>query len=250
MSLINESDVAAKAFLGAAYPLGGLCLIHPTQVKTAVAMGNSTYNKYVNLLVMEEYELLDHFKEKGIALEKVDVFDNLMESSQRDRNFLLELQSAFRTFIREQITILPEAKIVLIGNDEQGRKMGKKEFYLFQQVLRIQNRIISTAEEIPENETPMQKKFRLRREQVNLAKKKQQSKEGGDKITFQDIMSSICAELHYTVEEVSEMSVYALHDVFERMMERQKYHTDVDSIMAGANPKKVKPKNWTRKLKD
>ena len=65
MSLINELDVAAKAFLGAAYPLGNLCLIHPTQVKTAVAMGNSTYNKYVNLLVMEEYELLDHFKEKG-----------------------------------------------------------------------------------------------------------------------------------------------------------------------------------------
>lgn len=247
MYLIDREDVECKAFAGAAYPLDKLCMVYPAKVKEVIAMGHKVYNRRLNLLITEEKDLLELFKSKGINIDNIDVFDNLMESCM-NKDFLLELQSAFRTFIREQVIILPETKTILIG-EEKSRIMDKDGFYNFQKVLRIQNRVQIISEEIPENETPMQRKFRLRREQLKIAKRKQKSKNGeGDALGFLEIMSSVSVGLKLSTSQIMDMTIYDLHDKFERMMEKQKFDMDIRSVIAGADIKKVKPKNWARKI--
>ena len=79
-------------------------------------------------------------------------------------------EKAFYTFIREKVQILSDLKIISIGNGLEKRIIDKNKFYKFQNILRIQNRL-PIEEEAPEDESPMQRKFRLRRQERERAKR-------------------------------------------------------------------------------
>lgn len=247
------ADIYNKALFGAAIPLDDICMVYPLTIKDVIGMGENEYRRQLGLLTLTSYELYEHYKERGISVsEDIDVYDNIMDSCENDVSFLLDIQKAFHTFIREQVQILSDLRIIVIGNGMEKRIMDKSKFYSFQNILRIQNRI-PVEEEIPENENPMQKKFRLRREQLKQAKKKQAEREGKEAISFHDLISSLCVyNIGINLQNVGDLSVYAFHELFDRVQEKEKYDFDMRLILAGANSKtkKINPKNWIRNLRD
>ena len=245
------TDLYLKALFGAAIPIDNICLVYPLTIKQIIGMGEEKYRQQLSFLTITSYELFEHYKKKGIKVsEDIDVFDNLMDSCENDSHFLLEMQEAFHTFIREQVQILSDVKIIVIGNGLEKRIMDKKKFYIFQNILRVQNRI-PPVEEIPENETPMQRKFRLRREQVKQAKKKQAEKNSENIVSFHDLISSLCCyNIGINLQNVGNLSIYAFHELLDRCKEKEQYELDMKMLIAGADPKKIKPKNWIRNLKE
>ena len=100
----------------------------------------------------------------------------------------------------------------------------------------------------PENETPMQKKFRLKREERDRVKEKQAQKQG-DSLTFADVMSSICVmNTGVTALNIGQYTIYQIKDLLERAQAKEAYHTELDMLMAGADSKKIKPKHYVRNL--
>jgi hypothetical protein len=51
--------------------------------------------------------------------------------------FFLELESAFSTFIKEEILILPKINSILVGAPEEKRLITSENFRDFQDILRI-----------------------------------------------------------------------------------------------------------------
>jgi hypothetical protein len=49
---------------------------------------------------------------------------------------------------------------------------------------------------------------------------------------------------------IGEMSYAALNDLMSMYQEKEKYDIDIRSVLAGADPKKVKPKYWIRNNKE
>ena len=128
-------------------------------------------------------------------------------------------------------------------------KFKKENFEEFQLILRIQNKV-SIPEEIPENETPMQRKFRLRRLEVKKAKKKQNQKKQEKPVSFLNLISSMICYLGLPLAEILKLSLFAFYDLLGRNQNREKYDYDVRAILAGADSKKIKLVHWTDNTKE
>lgn len=78
--------------------------------------------------------------EKNIGDEKIrklHPLEYLLKSAYYDDTFLLELEKAFSTFIKEEVLLLPKVNAVLIGSKVEKRLITKDNFEDFQAILRI-----------------------------------------------------------------------------------------------------------------
>ena len=245
-----------KCFLGAAIQLSDVCMVYPLTVKEVMGLGRIKYNSYLNLLTMTESDIEFYFEQKiqeNPNLQKPDyngVFDYLMRSCENDSTFLMDLQKAFSTFIREQVQILPDMNMVVVGKPNKKRIINEKLFFDFQNILRLQNRE-PLEEPIPENENPMQRKFRLRRAALKDAKKRQKKNPDDSAPEFYELMSSLCCfNVGVTPFNVGDLTLFAFYELLSRSEEKEKFESDCAALRAGADSKKIKPKYWIRSLKE
>ena len=103
-------------------------------------------------------------------------------------------------------------------------------------------------EEPPIDESPMAKKFRLKREERDRIKAKQsQSDEGA--ITFETLLGSLCIMgLGITPFNAGDLTIYTAKCLLERAQAKEQYDTELRILMAGADSKKIKPKYLVRNL--
>lgn len=203
-------EVRAQAFMCKPTLLGTTCLIHPIPVGEIVKMGITEYNRRLGILLLTKDDLIKMITEKTseeFDTEQLDVLPYLLQSANYNDVFLLELQTAFSTFLKEEVLLLPTIGAIVVGNPEEKRLITQENFEDFQNILRIQNRR-ETKEEAPKNESYGERKMRLLRERVEEAKRKQRQKEGSEQ-SFTDLLE-IATVFNIDVENVSLFAMYRL----------------------------------------
>lgn len=239
-----------KLIAGAAINYNDICWIYPLHVKNIFGMGNNRYSTLLGILCLDIQEVQKEMTKLNIAPEKMpkSAFEYLMGQASVDRTFLVELSEAFSTFIREKVHFLFEAKEILIGDGfKERRVLNEENFEDFQNIVRAQN-CLPVPEPIPLNESPMARKFRLRREQVKEAKRKQAAKSGEETSWTDSITTLICLNVGVNYSNVGDLTIYQFRNLFTRAQMKYKYDLDIRMIAAGADPKKIKPKHWFGKL--
>ncbi len=230
-----------------------ICMVHPLSVKDKIMM-DVNYQKYLSLLTLSEEEVEDIIIAKIGELEyrnmeKVTPFEYLLTNAQYNSMFLLDLKEAFSTFIKEEVIIIPHLNKIMIGDPSQERFIDEEIFKEIQNVLRIQNKL-EIPEEIPENENPMAKKFRLRRKAVKEAKARKAAKDVNAP-EFIDLMSSLCcANIGITWNNIGDLPIFTFYELLHRTQKKERYELDIQSLLAGADSKKVKPQYWISKESD
>lgn len=246
MFMIDEG----KLFFGAAINYNDICWVYPLTIKEIIGMGQDRYNEAISLLCADIREIQILMKKEGVPEENIPdtIFDYLIQQSQSDRIFFVKLQEAFFTFIREKIHFLPEENKIFIGAEfNKEKSLTRENFEDFQNIIRAQNKL-PVPEPIPLNESPMAKKFRLRREQVAEAKRKQAQRNGEIISLFDSISTLVCFNVGVTFNSVGDLTIYQFRDLLARAQAKYKYDLDIRMIAAGADPKKIKPKHWFGKL--
>ena len=72
-----------------------------------------------------------------------------------------------------------------------------------------------------------------------------------DSLTLGSTLASICCmDLGLNPLNVGELSQAAIAILIRYYQEKTKYDIDIQSLIAGADSKKVKPKNWIRNIED
>lgn len=240
-----------RLFIGAPVPLEDICLVYPMTALGVFSITYAKYNYYLNLLTLSKEDIEEIFEKKEIPYnDSFTPFKYLLDSCLSDDNFLLEIKKAFSTFIREKVQILPNEKIIIVGNLKDKRLITEKNFEEFQNILRMQNCIeIEEEEEIPEDENPMQKKFRLRRKQLKKAKKKQAQKKAkeGNSIDFYSIVKALMIKKVINYNDLESLSVYAIRELFDVLQAEEEYNNQIKYLCAGADPKKIKLEYWIKK---
>ena len=239
-----------KLVAGAAINFNDICWIYPLQVKTILGMGNRAYSSILGLLCLDIREVQKEMTKKGIPVNELpgSAFEYLFTQASLDSTFLVELSKAFTTFIREKVHFLFDSKEILIGNElETKRALNESNFEDFQNIIRAQN-CLPVPEPIPVNESPMARKFRLRREQVKEAKRKQALKNGEESSWTDSITTLICLNVGVDYSNVGNLTIYQFKQLSLRAQAKYKYDLDIRMIAAGADPKKIKPKHWFGKL--
>jgi hypothetical protein len=64
------------------------------------------------------------------------------------------------------------------------------------------------------------------------------------------LASICCMGIGITPLNIGEMSYVAIESLFNIYQDKEKYNLDIDSLLAGADSKKIKPQYWIRNLQD
>lgn len=208
--------------------------------------GMGRYNYYVNLITMDMNDVKELLEKRGATLNfDIDIFDYLMLSAENDKQFFLDLRQALSTFTKEDIKIAPTSGKIIVGNIINQKVIDKDVFFDFQQIISAINKLPVKVRP-PKDETAMQRKFRLKREERERIKAKGKKQKDGEEISFSSILTALCNYYPGSISllNIGNYNIFQIKELLEKAQAREKYCSELDMLLAGADPKKVKPKFW------
>lgn len=249
--MINE-----RAFLGYSLDYQGICMIYPPKVSEIIS--EKYYPVYRELLVKSEEDLEEDWDKKGYEGAPPTPFEFLFRAIENSEESLEIARKAFFFFIRENVTFLIKERVIVIGNlAEEVQKKSVQDLRLLtaDNYLGFQNLVRSalgqdefSPYQPPPGEHPriteMKRKARLR----DRVKRKQASKDGLDLGSTLAVIC--CMEFGLNPLNIGEISYAAVGPLIRYYQEKRKYNTDISTLLAGGDSKKIKPVDWIRNIKD
>ena len=245
----GNDDWDAAFFLGYPIEFKKLCLVYPPKIKDVV--GNPRYHQLAKTLTLSQEEIEDEFVQAGIDLKQLlTPFEYILNNAYNHKEFNEVLKEAFMLFTHEPVTFLFEQKQILIGDIKDVKSVNElrilkeEDYFDFQNLVRAASGQKQIEAPNP-NEDPRVKAIKAKARYRDRIKAKK-----GIGLKMKTILSSICCMgIGLTPLNIGELS-YAAISLIQTYQEKEKYELDIQSLLAGADSKKIKPKYWIRNLDD
>lgn len=209
---------------------------------------------YQKIFTISQEELEDEFVQKGVEIERVpSPYEYALASCYNSEEFLEIFKNAFKFFTKEEITPIFKVGIFIVGNLEEQLtkvktaedlvKFGEEDYFDFQNKIR---EVIgmSVIEPPNPNEHPKIKAMKAKARYRDRIKAK---KNAGIDLTT--IMAAICCmNMGLNPLNIGDISYASANVLIGQYQAKEKYQLDIDSLLAGADSKKVKPKYWIQQL--
>lgn len=250
-----------KFFLGFPEDFHGKLEIYAPYVNDVV--GNDEIGYYAKVLTLSQEEIEDELTKDGKTIERFPTpYEFLLANSYHDPAYRQLVERAFQFFCHTDICLLFEQKKILIGNAKeileqlkidasQTRSVEETLVFLEEdEFFDFQNRV-RAAYSLPEveppnpNEDPRVKRIKAK----GRMREKLKAKKGGGPSLVTLMAAICCMGLGITPLNIGEMTYVAARTIVDMYQQKEKYQLDVDSLLAGADSKKVKPKYWIQNLK-
>ena len=234
-------------FLGFPVEFKTLCLIYPPTVKEVLT--NNQYPFYTKFLTLSQEEIEDEYNKAGMDLKNVlTPFEYILNIAYNNKELNFIIKQAFYFFIHEKVNFLFNEKKILIGTPQDIKSLRfltEDDYFEFQNLIR--GAIGLKAVEPPNpNEDPRVKAIKAKARYRDKIKAKQ-----GKGINLLTSISSICCMgIGLTPLNIGELSYAAIPLLISTYQRKEKYQIDIDSVLAGADSKKVRPEYWIRNAKD
>ena len=246
--------IDASFFLGYSLPFGNICEVYPPKIKDIVT--NKNYPVYKKLFFTSQEDIEDEFVEQKVSFDKLPTpLEYIFTFAEVDEQMAEVIRNGFEFFIHEPVTLLTDQNMIVIGDlaqelskiksVDQLRIIKEDNFFEFQQLLR---RSVGEKEiEVYDpNEHPKVKYFKAKARLRDRVKAKSK-----DALTLGSTLAAICCMgLNLNPLNIGELSQAAVSTLIRYYQEKSKYEIDIDSLLAGADSKKVKPQNWIRNIED
>ena len=246
--------IDASFFLGYSLPFGNICEVYPPKIKDIVT--NKNYPVYKKLFFTSQEDIEDEFVEQKVSFDKLPTpLEYIFTFAEADEQMAEVIRNGFEFFIHEPVTLLTDQNMIVIGDlaqelskiksVDQLRIIKEDNFFEFQQLLR---RSVGEKEiEVYDpNEHPKVKYFKAKARLRDRVKAKSK-----DALTLGSTLAAICCMgLNLNPLNIGELSQAAVSTLIRYYQEKSKYEIDIDSLLAGADSKKVKPQNWIRNIED
>ena len=241
-------------FIGAPVQFKPGVNIYPPKVKEVVS--NPGYNSFSRVLTYSHEEIEDiYVKEKKDLDSFPTPLEFMLNNCYHNKDYEMVCKDAFKFFLKSEVDFLYDKKIILVGRIEEVLKnltsidqlvmIREEEFFDFQNLIRMATNQKAIEPPNP-NEHPKIKAMKAKARYRDRVKAKQAAKNGMDLFT---IMTSICCMgIGITSLNIGEMSYVAMQAILNQYQNKEKYQIDIDSLLAGADSKKIKPKYWIRNL--
>lgn len=223
---------------------------YPPKVKDVA--GNSAYNQYLRILTFSQEEIEDEFVEKNIEIEKVPTpFEFLLANCYNSKEVAALTKKAFKFFMDIDVEFLYDIKAIVVGNlaDILQETTSVDDLVLIKEddFFDIQNKIrevsgLDKVEKPKVNEDPRVKRIKAKARYRDKIKAKQ-----GKGISLSTCLAAICCMgIGITPLNIGEMSYAAVSVIMNTYQDKEKYHLDIDTLLAGGSSKKIKPKYWIK----
>lgn len=233
--------------------------IYPPKIRDVVS--NDSFSQYLKLFSLTQDEIKDELGKKVQPGEKLPTpFEFLLINSHSSPVFYEVVKEAFHFFIHQEITILFDQKLIVVGELKKVLQnfntledlvtINEQNYFDFQNVVReaCGMKPITPPGPPDPNEDPRIAAIKEKARMRERIKSKQAEKKG---ISLSTSLTAICCMgIGLTPLNIGEMSYAAIHPLTQMYQEKCKYETDVECLIAGADSKKLQPKYWIRNLDD
>lgn len=215
------------------------------------SLNNPNFTQWEGLFTTSQEELEDSIHEHNPSYDGPipTPWLFLLGSAYEDKEFENTIREAFRFFLHEEITILYEGQVIVLGNleeeltkvssTEELRIIDEEEFFNLQNTVRTSLGITPVEKPDPD-ESPRIKRMKAKARLRDRVKAKK-----GMGLSLGDSLVSICCMgIGLTPLNIGEISYAALGKIIDRYQKKEAYETDIQSILAGADAKKIHPKYW------
>lgn len=240
-------------FLGEPFPFKKGIKIYPPTVRDVITKPG--YGLFVKILTQSQEEIEDEFVK---AKKKLDYFPTpiefMLNNCYHSKEYEALTRQAFQFFLREPVSFLYEEKMIVVGDLkeilptleslDQLVTIKESEFFDFQNIIRLAANMEAVEPPNP-NEHPRIKAMKAKARYRDKIKAKQNEKNGIGLFTI--LVSICCMGLGITPLNIGEMSYVAMQNILNTYQDKEKYELDIDSLLAGADSKKIKPKYWIGK---
>ena len=245
-----------KIFLGKPIKFKDICKIYPPTVAEVVE--NDDFNSYQTLFTITQEELNKAYLQDESILQVPTPFQYLLMNYYQDEEVKEKIEEAFKFFVHEPVTIVPEIELLLIGKSESElnpdidlenpRVLTEDNFFDFQNQIRlaIGSNPIKPPEPEDINEDPRVRRWKMkikeREEFLNVKQRKNSP-------TFGTLLAAICCMgIGLNPLNIGEMSYACVHWLIAMYQQNEEYDVDIRALLAGADSKKVKPKYWIKNI--
>lgn len=225
--------------------------IYKLTLKEISQLGLENYNRLTSRLTMSILDIAKFFEQQRIGGAVPSPLSFIITSAKSDPANFLEIYIAFFTYLKKSIEILDDQIVVKNGLGDKDFILDEKNFNEFQEAILIINKMYDVEEEreINSPNEELKQKFIKARLKLREAKRRQREKDSqkGDGITLPDIISALCTYgIGYTIFNVWDLTIYQLYEQFERLQAKDEYEHNYSALLAGADNKKIKLKNWMK----
>ena len=231
-----------------------ICKIYSPTIRQVITEEN--FLVYRKLLTLSQEEIEDEYMEKKMELSNIlTPLEYLLNSSFNNKQVEALSIKAFEFFIHEPVTFIYEEKKILVGDLKKIleraqslddlRFLTSENFFDFQNLIR--NAVGEDSIEPPDpNENPKIKRMKAKARYRDKVKEK-----SGKGLTFASSLASLCCMgFGLNPLNLGELSYASVPVLVRYYQEKEKYQLDVDSLLAGADSKKIKPKYWVANFDD
>lgn len=236
-------------FLGYPSEFKEVCLIYPPKVKDVACCKN--FQLLARVLTLSQEEIEDEYRRANLDINNLpNPFEYLMTNAYNSLQFRKLVEDAFLLFTKEKIIFLFDKKLLAVGDlsdvksVDDLRMISEEDFLGFQNMIR--EAIGAKPVEPPNpNEHPRIREMKAKARYRDYIKAKQNK--GG--LNFQSTLASIsCMGMGLNPLNIGELSYAAIPVLIGTYQQKEKYELDVDSLLAGADSKKVHPVYWIKNL--
>ena len=236
-------------FLGYPSEFKEVCLIYPPKVKEVACCKN--FQLLARVLTLSQEEIEDEYRRANLDINNLpNPFEYLMTNTYNSLQFRKLVEDAFLLFTKEKVIFLFDKKLLAVGDlsdvksVDDLRMISEEDFFGFQNMIR--EAIGAKPVEPPNpNEHPRIREMKAKARYRDYIKAKQNK--GG--LNFQSTLASIsCMGMGLNPLNIGELSYAAIPVLIGTYQQKEKYQLDVDSLLAGADSKKVHPVYWIKNL--
>ena len=245
-----------KIFLGFPIDFQGICKIYPPTVNDVVS--NENFTTYQALFTITQEDLDKAYLKEEDVVQVPTPFQYLLMNYYQDEDIQQIIEDAFKQFVHEPVTIVPEIEMLLIGKSEDEldpdvdlenpRLLTADNFFDFQNSIRLSmgSKPLEppTIEEVEEDPRVKRWKMKIKEREELLNSKRMKSGP-----TFGTLLAAICCMgIGLNPLNIGEMSYACVHWLIGMYQQNEEYDIDIRALLAGADSKKVKPKYWIKNL--
>lgn len=240
--------ISERILFGYPIEFKDVCFIYPAKNEDIIAIGYDNFWQLYSLLTTSYEDLYDLCREKAkknhskVNPKEVPMpWDNLWNIIEdKESNGAALLKMAFELFTKDSVMFLPKIKEIIIGPIEEHRAINSTNFFDFQNAIRSS---IGQKEVEPPNLKmhPKMMEMKAKSRERDRVKAKQES----GNFSFANLLLSICVmNIGINIDNILKQTYAMTFTLYKIGNKKEKFDIDIRSLIAGADPKKVKLKQW------
>ena len=216
--------------------------LYPLKLKEIVKLGYNKYNYYISLILIDKLILQNN----DTDLNDINNFEVIYELCKYDKHFKINYFNMLELFFKETIDMYDG--FFYFGDLKEERIINKDNFDEFIILLKEINCMVNKEDNKfnPANDKAREIAERIKkaREKINKVKSK-----SGENLSLSDLISAFAFYNKNTdLNSIFEMTIYQFNNQFQRMQLVNNYEISIQSLLHGADPKKVEIKSFIAKL--